>query len=39
MTLCYAHLAPDYKRAAINRLDTYMDTMKKKRVADHAATP
>jgi integrase len=26
MTLRYAHLAPDYKRAAIARLDTYMDT-------------
>jgi integrase len=26
MTLRYAHLAPDYKRAAISRLDTYMDT-------------
>jgi integrase len=26
MTLRYAHLAPDYKRAAITRLDTYMDT-------------
>jgi integrase len=39
MTLRYAHLAPDYKRAAINRLDTYMDTSKKKGAADHAATP
>jgi integrase len=26
MTLRYAHLAPGYKRAAISRLDTYMDT-------------
>jgi integrase len=26
MTMRYAHLAPDHKRAAINRLDTYMDT-------------
>ena len=26
MTLRYAHLAPDYKRAAITHLDTYMDT-------------
>ena len=26
MTLRYAHLAPDYKRAAITQLDTYMDT-------------
>ena len=25
MTLRYSHLAPDYKRAAISRLDTYMD--------------
>jgi integrase len=39
MTLRYAHLAPDYKRAAIGRLDTYMDTSKKKGAAGHAATP
>jgi integrase len=26
MTLRYAHLAPDYKRSAMARLDTYMDT-------------
>jgi integrase len=26
MTLRYAHLAPDFQRDAINRLDTYMDT-------------
>ena len=26
MTLRYAHLAPDHKAAAVNRLDTYMDT-------------
>jgi integrase len=26
MTLRYAHLAPDFQREAINRLDTYMDT-------------
>jgi integrase len=32
MTLRYAHLAPDYKRAAISRLDTYMDTEGKKEV-------
>jgi integrase len=32
MTLRYAHLAPDYKRSAISRLDTYMDTSHKKRV-------
>jgi hypothetical protein len=30
MTLRYTHLAPDYKRAAISRLDTYMDTGQKK---------
>jgi integrase len=39
MTLRYAHLAPDYKRAAISRLDTYMDTSHKKGVTDNAATP
>jgi site-specific recombinase XerD len=39
MTLRYAHLAPDYKRAAISRLDTYMDTSHKKGVAEHSATP
>jgi hypothetical protein len=39
MTLRYAHLAPDYKRAAISRLDTYMDTMNKKGVTDYAVTP
>jgi integrase len=32
MTLRYAHLASDYKRAAISRLDTYMDTSHKKGV-------
>jgi integrase len=37
MTLRYAHLAPDYKRAAITRLDTYMDTRHTKGVTDHAA--
>jgi hypothetical protein len=26
MTLRYAHLAPDFQRDAINRLDTYMAT-------------
>jgi site-specific recombinase XerD len=26
MTLRYAHLAPDFQREAIARLDTYMDT-------------
>jgi integrase len=30
MTMRYAHLAPDYKRAAISRLDTYMDTTLKR---------
>jgi integrase len=39
MTLRYAHLAPDYKRAAIERLDTSMDTRYEKRVTDNAATP
>lgn len=39
MTLRYAHLAPDYKRGAITRLDTYMDTREKKGVTDNAATP
>jgi integrase len=39
MTLRYAHLAPDYKRAAISRLDTSMDTRHEKRVTDYAATP
>jgi integrase len=39
MTLRYAHLAPDYKRAAIERLDTSMDTRHKRGVTDQAATP
>jgi integrase len=39
MTLRYAHLAPDYKRAAISRLVTYMDTRQQKRVTDHAVNP
>jgi integrase len=39
MTLRYAHLAPDYKRAAISRLDTYMDTSHKKGVTEHSVTP
>jgi integrase len=30
ITLRYAHLAPDYKRSTISRLDTYMDTRHKK---------
>jgi integrase len=38
MTLRYAHLAPDYKRAASARLDTSMDTRHEKRVADYATT-
>jgi integrase len=38
MTLRYAHLAPDYKRAAINRLDTYMDTSHKKGVTESSVT-
>jgi len=39
-TLRYAHLAPDYKREAIRRLDidTTMDTRHKKEVTDNAAT-
>ncbi|HEX9869131.1 MAG TPA: site-specific integrase, partial [Candidatus Tectomicrobia bacterium] len=39
MTLRYAHLAPDYKRAAINRLDTSMDTSHKKGVTATTVTP
>ena len=39
MTLRYAHLAPDYKRAAINRLDTYTDTSHKKGVTELSVTP
>jgi integrase len=35
MTLRYAHLAPDYKRAAITRLDTSMDTRHTTGVADN----
>ena len=38
-TLPYAHLAPDHKRAAISRLDTYMDTSHKKWVTEHSVTP
>jgi integrase len=38
MTLCSAHLAPDYKRAAISRLDTYMDTGHKKWVTEDSVT-
>jgi hypothetical protein len=39
MTLRYAHLAPDYKRDAIRRMDTSMDTRHTKGVTDYAATP
>jgi integrase len=39
MTLRYAHLAPDYKRSAISRLDTYMDTRHKKGVTESSVTP
>ena len=39
MTLRYAHLAPDYKCAAINRPDTYMDTRHKKGVTESSVTP
>jgi integrase len=39
MTLRYAHLAPDHKRAAINRLDTYIDTKQKERGPALAVTP
>jgi integrase len=39
MTLRYAHLAPDHKRAAINRLDIYMDTRHKEGVTAIAITP
>jgi integrase len=38
ITLRYAHLAPDYKRSAIDRLDTYMDSGQKKGVAALAVT-
>jgi integrase len=39
MTLRYAHLAPDYKRAAVSRLDAYMDTSHKKGVTENTVTP
>ena len=39
MTLRYAHLAPDYKRAAIDRLGTYMDTRRFTREDDQALNP
>jgi hypothetical protein len=38
MTLRYVHLAPDYKRAAIHRLDTSMDTSAYQGRPEHAAT-
>ena len=38
MTLRYAHLAPEHKLDAVNRLDTYMDTGKK-RVTAHSPQP
>jgi site-specific recombinase XerD len=38
MTQRNAHLAPDYKRAAIDRLDTYMDTRQKKEVTEISVT-
>ena len=39
MTLRYAHLAPDYKRAAITRLDTYMDTTSLTGIREQAVNP
>jgi integrase len=39
MTLRYAHLAPDYKRAAITQLDTYMDTRRIIETGDQAVNP
>lgn len=39
MTLRYAHLAPDYKRSAMQRLDTYMDTSHKKEATESSVTP
>jgi integrase len=38
MTLRYAHLAADYKPAAIDRLDTCMDTRQKKWVTARVVT-
>ncbi len=34
MTLRYAHLAPEHKLDAVNRLDTYMDTNRKRAAAE-----
>ena len=39
MTLRYAHLAPDYKRSAITRLDTSMDTTRFVREDRQAVNP
>lgn len=39
MTLRYAHLAPDYKREAICRLDTSMDTTAFTGIRDEAVNP
>lgn len=38
MTLRYAYLAPDYKRASISRLDASMDTRQKKWVTESSVT-
>jgi len=39
MTLCYAPLAPDYNRSAMQRLDTCMDTRHKNGVTESSVTP
>lgn len=39
MTLRDAHLVPDYKRAAITQLDTYMDTTRIAGTRDQAVNP
>ena len=39
MTQRYAHLAPDYKRSAMQRLDIYMDTRHKNGVTELSVTP
>jgi integrase len=39
MTLRYAHLAPDYQRGAIARLDTSLDTRPNKGQTERAITP
>ena len=38
MTLRYTHLAPDYTRASISRLDASMDTRQKKWVTESSVT-